>query len=150
MTAFNYILLVFDKLQCDTQTHSNDLTKYVVILKGIGHSKLKIMPSVLVTIDFHCMGKKRNWGKHEIHACEIQQKMFSGPKKVESLCCMWLYYECGGWPERKGKEWRERKRDLQHTHWQIWSVCSAGLFLAEEMGKSHAGTLQTTEKNYTL
>ncbi len=82
---------------------------------------------------------------------KIQQKMFCGPKKVESLCCMWLYHKCGGWPERKGKERRERKRDLQHTHWQIWSVCSAGLFLAEEMGKSHAGTLQTTEKKwYTL
>ncbi len=144
MNAFNYIFLVFDKLQCDTQTHSNYLTKYVVILKGTGHSKLEILSSVLVTIDLR--GKVIETGMKSMPV-RSNKKKFVDPKRLRALAaCDYIMSVGVGLKEKEKNGGRGRERDLQRTHWQIWSVCSAGLFLAEEMGKSHAGTLQTKEK----
>lgn len=89
----------------------------------------------------------------KIHACEILQKRSHGPKKVKRPCCMILCHEGVGWPERERKEWREKEteRDLQHTHRQIWSVCSAGLFLVWGNGqKSCRNTAESRKKLYAL
>lgn len=110
MTAFNYILLVFDKLQCDTQTHSNDLTKYVVILKGIGHSKLKMMPSVLVTIDFHCMGKKVIETGMKSMPVRSNKKCFVDPKRLRaSAACDYIMSVGVGLKEKEKNGGRGRE-----------------------------------------
>ncbi len=124
----------------------------LLFLKGTGHSKLEILSSVLVTIDFHCMGEKVIETGMKSMPVRSNKKCFVDPKKVKSPCCMWLYHECGGWPQRKGKERRERKRERPPAYSlaDLKCVLSRAIFSWGNGQKSCRNTADKRTKLYTL
>ncbi len=147
MNAFNYIFLVFDKLQCDTQTHSNYLTKYVVILKGTGHSKLEILSSVLVTIDLR--GKVIETGMKSMPV-RSNKKCFVDPKRLRALAaCDYIMSVGVGLKEKEKNGGRGRERPPAYSLADLKCVLSRAIFSWGNGQKSCRNTADK-RKNYTL
>lgn len=74
--------------------------------------------------------------------------MFYGPKKVKSPCCMYYVMRVDvGLKEKENNGGRKKQRETSSILTGRFEVCAQqGYFQCEEMGKSHAGTLQKTEK----